>query len=58
MGGGVIGHCTVKRSSFFTFFSFSVILTSVSEEKGGGEWNYMCRFYFYELIWSVYSTYI
>jgi hypothetical protein len=30
------------------------ILTSVSEERGGGKWTLMCRFYFYELIWSVY----
>jgi hypothetical protein len=28
--------------------------TEVSEEWGSGEWTHMCRFYFYELIWSVY----
>ncbi len=34
---------------------FKFILTSVPEEKGGGgEWTHMCKFYFYELIWSVY----
>jgi hypothetical protein len=29
------------------------ILTSISKERGCGEWTYMCRFYFYELIWFV-----
>jgi hypothetical protein len=34
--------------------SIKFILTSVSEETEGGEWTNMCRFYFYELIRSVY----
>jgi hypothetical protein len=45
--GGFIKRTSTGRIKF--------ILTSVSERREDGEWTHMCRFYFYELILSVYS---
>jgi hypothetical protein len=41
----------IKRTSTG---GIKLILTSISDDDGGGEWTQMCRFYSYELLWSVY----
>ncbi len=43
----------IKRTSIG---GIKFILTSMFEERGCrcGEWTHMCRFYLYDLIWSVY----